>query len=233
MEDARSKLMRFMNSVEELCEEVETVRGFCYLGDMVNAGGGYEVTVTARARIGWVKFKGMQGVAELKQFSLKLKGMVYRSCVRSAMLYGSETWCLRENEMAILRRTERAMVRAMCGAKLMEKRRTEDLMEMLGLKETAVQMAKANGVRWYRLVLRRDDGHVLRKALEFEVRGKRKRGRPKKTWKTQVEKESKSIGLEKKDTMNRARWRAGVREIAAGVNLATPIYGDNPGSKLG
>ena len=28
---------------------------------------------------------------------------------RSVMLYGSETWC-RENEMAILRRTERAMV---------------------------------------------------------------------------------------------------------------------------
>ena len=76
--------------------------------------------------------------------------MVYQSCVRSAMLYGSETWCLRENEMAILRRTERAMVRVTCGAKLMEKKRTEDLMEMLGLKETAVQMAKANGVRWYR-----------------------------------------------------------------------------------
>ena len=46
--------------------------------------------------------------------------------------------------MAILRRTERAM----SGAKLMEKKRTEDLMEMLGLKETAVQMAKANGVTW-------------------------------------------------------------------------------------
>ena len=35
--------------------------------------------------------------------------------------------------------------------KLMEKKRTEDLMEVLGLKETAVQMAKANGVRWYGL----------------------------------------------------------------------------------
>ena len=42
-----------------------------------------------------------------------------------------------------------------------------------------VQMAKANGVRWYGRVLRRDDGHVLRKALEFEVKGKRKQGRPK------------------------------------------------------
>ena len=78
-------------------------------------------------------------------------------------------------------------------------------MEMLGLKETVVQMAKANGVRWYGHVLRRDDGHVLRKAIEFEVKGKRKQGPPKKTWKTQVEKESKSVGLEKKDAMNR-QW---------------------------
>ena len=54
----------------------------------------------------------------------------------------------------------------MCGPKLMEKKGTEDLMEMLELKETVVQMAKANGVRWYRHVLRRDDGHVLRKALD-------------------------------------------------------------------
>ena len=69
----------------------------------------------------------------------------------------------------------------MCGAKLMAKKRTEDLMEMLGLKETVVQMAKANGVRCYGHVLRRDDGHVLRKALEFKVKGKRKQGRPKKT----------------------------------------------------
>ena len=30
-------------------------------------------------------------------------------------------------------------------------------------------MTKANGVRWYGHVLRRDDGHVLRKELEFEV----------------------------------------------------------------
>ena len=78
--------------------------------------------------------------------------------------------------MAILRRTERAMVRAMCGTKLMEKKRTEELREMLGLKETVVQMGKVNGVRWYEHVLKRDDGHVLRKALEFEIKSKRKQG---------------------------------------------------------
>ena len=90
-------------------------------------------------------------------------------------------------------------------------------MELLGLKETVVPMAKANGVRWYGHVLRRVDGHVLRKALEFEVKGKRKQGRPKKMWKTQVEKKSKSVGLENEDALNRARWRVGVRETAVRV----------------
>ena len=77
-------------------------------------------------------------------------------------------------------------------------------------------------------------GMFLRKGLEFEVKGKRRRGQPKKMWKTQVEKESKSVGLEKKDVMKRARWRVGVREdcCQSGVNPATPIYGDTPGSKL-
>lgn len=37
------------------------------------------------------------------------------------------------------------------------------------------QMAKVNGVRWYGHMLGRDDKHVLREALEFEVKGKRKR----------------------------------------------------------
>ena len=77
-------------------------------------------------------------------------------------------------------------------------------------------MAKINEVSWDGNVLRRNDGHVLRKVLDFEMKGKRRRGRPKKTRKTQVEKESKSVGLEK-DAMNRVRWRVGVREIAARV----------------
>ena len=78
--------------------------------------------------------------------------------------------------------------------------------------------------------MRRNDGHVLRKLLEFEVKGKRKRGRPKKTWKTQVKKENKSVGLEKKDAMNRARWRVGVGEIAPKVGLIRPppFTGINP-----
>ena len=37
---------------EKLCDEVETVREFTYLGDRVSAGGGCEAAVTARTRCG-------------------------------------------------------------------------------------------------------------------------------------------------------------------------------------
>ena len=40
----------------KLCDEVETVNGFCYLGDRLNASGGFEETVTAKVRISWVRF---------------------------------------------------------------------------------------------------------------------------------------------------------------------------------
>ena len=112
----KKQAVGFVESVEELCEEVETVRGFCYFGDRVNASGGCETAVTATARIGRVKFReGRELQLNLKRFSLEVRGMVYQSGVRLAMLYGSETLCLRENDVAILRRTKRAM----CVTKLM------------------------------------------------------------------------------------------------------------------
>ena len=94
------------------------------------------------------------------------------------MLYGSETWCLRENEMAILRRTEKAMMRAVCGVMMIEKRRCQELMSLLGLNDTLDGLARASGVRWYGHVLRRDNGDVLRRALDFEAARRRERERP-------------------------------------------------------
>ena len=119
------------------------MKGFCYLGGRLNASGGCETAVTSIVRIGWIKFRKCGELLRGRRF-LRMKRMVYRSCVRSAMLNGSEVWCLRENEMAILRRTERAMVRSMCGVKLVDRKNTKELMEILGLKETLDRMAKAN-----------------------------------------------------------------------------------------
>ena len=45
-----------------------------------------------------------------RRFLLRLKGAVYRSYVKTAVLYGSKARCQLESEMGILCRTKRPMV---------------------------------------------------------------------------------------------------------------------------
>ena len=66
------------------------------------------------------------------------------------------------------------MVRAMCGQKVVDRKTTEEQIDMLGLRKIIDQLATANGVRWYGHVLRRDGNRVLMVDLDLEVRGKRK-----------------------------------------------------------
>ena len=73
---------------EKLCNEVETGRQFAYLGDRVSAGGGREAAVTARTRCGWVKVRECGEWLYDRRFPLKLKGAVYKSYVRPAILHG-------------------------------------------------------------------------------------------------------------------------------------------------
>ena len=68
----------------------------------------------------------------------------------------------------------------------------------------------ANSVRWYGHVLRREDGLILRRALDFEVEGQRKKGRPKRMWEKQVEEESVKVGLRREDALCRSKWSVGV-----------------------
>ena len=161
---------------EKLCDEVETVREFTYLGDWVSAGGGCGAAVIARV-IGGLSLRSAVSCCMAGDFYLRLKGAVYGSYVWTVILYGSESLCLKEGEIGILRSREGSMVIAMCCVQLCEQKISTDLMFLLGLNVAMDQLAMANSVHWYCHVLRREDGHVLRRALDFEVDGQKKKWR--------------------------------------------------------
>ena len=50
-------ILEALEQEKRLCDEVETVREFTYLGGRVSAGGGCEAVVTGRTRCGWVTSK--------------------------------------------------------------------------------------------------------------------------------------------------------------------------------
>ena len=105
----------------------------------------------------------------------------------------------------------------MCGVQLKDRKRFTDLMFMLVLNETMVQLAMANNVHWCGHVLKREDSHILRIALDFEVEGQRKIGRLMVKWKRQVEEDGVKVGLRRKDALCRSKRSVGMNNIAAGL----------------
>jgi hypothetical protein len=202
----------------KICKEAETglndgierVESFVYLGDKLNAGGGCLSAVTARVRVGWMKFKELSGVLRGRKWSVQMKGRVYKACVRTAMVYGGETWVMRREEENVLQRAERAMVRTMCGVRLKDRKSSKELMSMVGLNEDIVTLVRRSRLRWYGHVLRRSGEVGIRHALELEVEGVTGRGRPRMGWREQVEKDRAKAGLRDVEAVDRCEWRRGV-----------------------
>ena len=125
---------------------------------------------------------------------------------------------------------KRDMARSMCGVKLMDKKSTKDLMQMLDFNETFDQLAKANSVRWCGHVLRKYRNNFLRRALYFKVKWSRKRGRPKKVWFRAIIEQSRKVGLNEGAAHSRSIWRSGVNTILSIMRQirSQKIFGDKP-----
>ena len=96
--------------VEVGSENLEVVPEFCYLGDMLYAGGGCELTAITSCKCAWGKFRQLLPLLTNRQVPLLTRGKVYSSCVRSVMLYAAGTWAVRAGALGRLRRGGRAVV---------------------------------------------------------------------------------------------------------------------------
>ena len=99
-------------------EKLECVEQFCYLGDMIGAGGGVGEASRARTRCAWAKFRELAPILTSREASLAVKGKIYKACVQRVLVYCSETWPVKVEDMQRLVRTEKMMVRWMCGVTL-------------------------------------------------------------------------------------------------------------------
>ena len=89
--------------------------------------------------------------------------------------------------------------------KLLNRRNSEELMDMLGIKESLNKIAKACSMQWNSHVSRKENENKTVKALKFEVSDIRETARPKQMWKKQVENEMKKNGLVKEDACDRTK----------------------------
>jgi len=57
------------------------------------------------------------------------------------------------------------------------------------------------------------DDDWVKKCMEYEVEGPRPRGRPKRTWREVVREDCQAGKLNKKDAMDRCKWRKMIKDV--------------------
>ncbi|KAK3509655.1 hypothetical protein QTP70_008402 [Hemibagrus guttatus] len=96
-------------------EEVKKVQEFKYLGSTVQSNGECGKEVKKRVQAGWNGWRKVSGVLCDQKISARIKGKVYRTVVRPAMLYGLETVSLKKRQESELEVAELKMLRFSLG----------------------------------------------------------------------------------------------------------------------
>ena len=187
-------------------EDVAKVREFKYLGSTVQSNGECGREVKRRVQAGWNGWRKVSGVLCDKRISAKMKGKVYKTAVRPAMLYGLEAVPLTKRQEKELEVAELKMLRFSLGVSRLDRIRNDYIRgtAKVGKFEDRVREAR---LQWFGHVQRRDDEYVGRKVMGMALPGRRRRGRPKRRFMDAVKEDMSMVGVVEDDAQDRARWK--------------------------
>ena len=184
-------------------EKLEVAPEFCYLGDMLSAGGGCELAARG-------KFRQLLLLLTNRQVPLLTRGKVYSSCVRSVMLHAAETWAMKADTLNRLRRNDRAMIRWICNVKAKDEVSSDSLLTKLGIQDLDVVL-RTGRMRWFGHV-ERSNGWIS-EVRKLNVVAQKRSGRPRKSWDELIKNDRKKLDMDSADPQNRSEWRGRLRLV--------------------
>ena len=162
-------------------EQIEEVDEFRYLGSIVSKKGGTEEDIQARIGKARQVFAILRPIWRSTSLTTGTKLSVFGSTVKAVLLYGAETWRLtkelKQKLQVFINKCLRSILRIWWPRRI----RDDELWRQTGQRPIEKEI-KERAWRWIGYTLRRTDGHVAKTALEWNPQGKRKRGRPRHTW---------------------------------------------------
>ena len=109
-----------------------------------------ETEIAKRVGAGWMNWKKCSGVLCDKKMPVKLKGKVYRTVVRPAMLYGAETWATTKRQESRIEVNEMRMLRWMCGVTKKDKIRNEHIRGTTKVAQASRKITEKTEMVWAR-----------------------------------------------------------------------------------
>ena len=139
-------------------------------------------------------------------YTLAVKGKICKACVQRVLVYGSETWPIKVEDMQRLVRTEKMMVRWMCGVTLKNRISSAELYSRLDV-EAVSDVVRRGRLRWFGHVERKSHDDGVSACRDLEVEGVKRKGRSRKSWEECVRNDLTLLGLKRDWALDRVRWR--------------------------
>jgi len=136
--------------------------------------------------------------------------------MRPVVTYGAETWTMTKKEEKAVLIFERKIFRRIYGAKYENgewKTRTNRELEEMSKGENVVKWIKGQRISWLGHLERMEDS-MIKKIFAQELEGTRRRGRPRKGWREEVERDLQVLGARRwrELVIDRKKWKDIVRQ---------------------
>lgn len=194
---------------------LEDVNSFTYLGSIISVEGGTEDDVQARIGKARTTFNMLRNIWKAKNLSLKTKLQIFNSNVKTTLLYGSESWKTTTTILNKLQTFINRCLRRLLGIYWPNTISNANLWELTKQDTIEIQIRRRKW-KWIGHTLRRKKS-ITKLALTWNPQGKRKRGRPRTTWRRTTEQEMKKEGLSWQDLERRAQDRRGWKSFVDGL----------------
>lgn len=181
--------MRINNTVDSSFtidnQTIPFVKKFCYLGCMMSTDNGVDDDVSNRLKKARSAFGRLNKTWRATQISQNTKLKIFNACVKSILLYGSETWLMSKNIAQKLQSFINKCLRIICRIFWPNTITNLDLHRRVNEEPIARQIVRRKW-RWIGHTLRKQANSIARSALEWNPQGSRRHGRPKTTWRRTI-----------------------------------------------
>jgi hypothetical protein len=167
-------------------EPLDVVDKFTYLGSCICPGGAVKDEIASRIGRARAAFANLRHLWRRRDISLSVKGRVYNAAVRSVLLYGSETWPLRAEDVRKLAVFDHRCLRSIARVWWEHRISNAEVRRMvLGRSPHSIdELITLHRLRWLGHVLRMPTDRLPRRALFVQpcADWKRSQGGQSMTW---------------------------------------------------
>ena len=159
---------------------------------------------------------GLRSVMRNRRLEMSAKRRLYEGVVVPTVLYGAETWNLREVDRKKLNVFEMKCLRSMVGVSIRDRFRNEEVRDWTGITSDLAERSDRKLLRWFGHVEHMDESRCVKRVWKSEVTGRRPRGRPRMRWMDGVKRALNARGLTVADAVDRVGDRSEWRAIVSG-----------------